>query len=169
VVYSSKAMGNGIKDFIRDLILVKNSTFDRAKTLEIAVEIGEVNRKLGKKPYILIGPGRWGSNDRFLGIPVDWSHISGVKTMVETPMQDIKIEPSHGSHFFHNVTSLGIPYLTVSQRSKVDFVDWDWLENLPFIEDKNYIRHIKLDKPLIIKVDGRCGAGLVEKGEQKPE
>jgi hypothetical protein len=167
VVYSSKAMGNGIRDFIQDIILVKNSSFDRTKTRDIAFEIGEINKKLKKTPYMLIGPGRWGSNDRFLGIPVNWNHISGVKTIVETPMQGINIEPSHGSHFFHNVTSLGIPYLTVTQKSKPDFVDWKWLENLPVVEEKQYIQYIKLDEPLIVKVDGRCGTGIIEKINSK--
>jgi hypothetical protein len=166
VVYSSKAMGNGIRDFIEDIILVKNSTFDRTKTREIAIEIGDINKKLGKKPYLLIGPGRWGTNDRFLGIPVDWNQISGVKTMVETPLQEIRIEPSHGSHFFHNVTSLGIPYLTITHRSKKDFIDWNWFNNLPLLEEKEYIRHIKLDSPLIVKIDGRCGAGTIEKNSK---
>jgi hypothetical protein len=168
-VYSSKAMGNGIRDFIRNIIVVKNSSFDRTKTQEIAVEIGEINKELNNEPYILIGPGRWGSNDRFLGIPVEWNQISAVKTIVETPMQDIQIEPSHGSHFFHNVTSLGIPYLTVSKRSKVDFVDWDWLESLNIKKEMKYIRYIQLDKSVIVKVDGRCGAGVVEKGDSDTE
>ncbi len=166
VVFSTKAMGNGIKDSIYDLIVVKNSMFDRTKTLDIATEIGDLNKKLIKIPYILLGPGRWGSNDRFLGIPVNWNHISGVKTMVETPIENIRIEPSHGSHFFHNVTSLGIPYLTVTDRSFKDFVNWSWLDQLPAVEEKRYIRHIKLDKPLTVKVDGRVGLGIIEKCEE---
>jgi hypothetical protein len=169
LVYSSKAMGNGIRDFIKSIIIIKNSTFDRTKTQEIAMEIGEINNKFKNEPYLLIGPGRWGSNDRFLGIPVDWNQISGVKTIVETPMQDISIEPSHGSHFSHNVTSLGIIYLTVSKRSKVDFVDWNWLENQPITNEKKYIRYINLDNPLIVKVDGRCGVGVIDKGKNKTD
>jgi CheY-like chemotaxis protein len=167
LVYSSKAMGNGIRDFIKDIVMVKTSTFDRTKTMEIAVEIGEINKKLNRTPYILIGPGRWGSNDRFLGIPVNWNQISGVKTMVEIPIEGITIEPSHGSHFFHNVTSLGIPYLTVTQKSKIDFFDESWLENLTVSEEKQYIFHIKMDTPLIVEVDGRCGIGIIKKNKKK--
>jgi hypothetical protein len=163
IVYSTKAMGNIMLDNIKDIIYVPASTFDRTKTIEISQEIGQLNKKLVKTPYILLGPGRWGSNDRFLGVPVDWDQISRVKTMVETPIEDIRVEPSHGSHFFHNVTSLGIPYLTIIHGNKNDYVDWTWLEDKEPVEELKYIRHIKLDKTLVVKVDGQSGTGVILK------
>lgn len=165
-ISSSKSMGNGILDEIKDMIFVNNESFDRVHTVDIANEIGEINKKLGAKPYILIGPGRWGSNDKWLGIPVDWSQISGARTMVETPIKDIKVEPSHGSHFFHNVTSLGIPYLTITHSAHDDFIDWEWLENLPITEEKKFIRHVQSKKPFLVKVDGRLGRGVIKKVKQ---
>lgn len=163
LVASSKGMGNGVLDTIQDLLFVPTPTFNRKYTIEIANEIGELNRKLRKNPYILIGPGRWGSADRWLGIPVDWSQISNARTMVETPMEDIRVEPSHGSHFFHNVTSLGIPYLTITSKSRTDFVDWDWLQSLPVTEEKKFVKHIHLDTPMVVKIDGRSGMGVIFK------
>jgi len=162
-VSSSKAMGNGIFDNIKDVIFIRNKIFDRANTIEIAMEIGELNKNLQNTNYILIGPGRWGSADKWLGIPVAWDQISGARVMVETPMEDIKVEPSHGSHFFHNLTSLGIPYLTVTNNPETDFVDWDWLEALPNSEEKKFVVHVQLKKPAIVKVDGRCGLGVIQK------
>jgi hypothetical protein len=164
-VSSSKAMGNGIFDNIKDIIFIRKEIFDRANTLEIAREIGELNKDLINTPYILIGPGRWGSTDKWLGIPVTWDQISGVKVIVETPMEDIKIEPSHGSHFFHNLTSLGIPYLTVSDGLTPDFVDYKWLENLPVFLNKNFVTHVRMKNPVIAKIDGRSGAGVIQKAE----
>jgi len=162
-VTSSVGMGNGVVDTIQDLLYIPPTTFDRKNTIEIANEIGELNKKLDNNPYILIGPGRWGSADRWLGIPVDWSQISNARTMVETPMEDIVVEPSHGSHFFHNVTSLGIPYLTVTHKSKIDFVDWDWLEKLPVTEEKKYVKYVHLESPVVVKIDGRSGIGVIFK------
>ena len=161
-VSSSKAMGNGIIDNIKDIIFIRNKLFDRANTVEIAKEIEELNKNLFDSNYILIGPGRWGSADKWLGIPVAWNQISRARVMVETPMEDIKVEPSHGSHFFHNLTSLGIPYLSVS-NTKEDFVDWEWLETLPIAEEKKFVVHLKLHKPTIVKVDGRSGTGVIQK------
>jgi len=115
-------------------------------------------------PYVLIGPGRWGSFDRWLGIPVEWSQISEARAIVETPMQDIKVDPSFGSHFFHNICALGIPYLTVLGDTKEDFIDWAWLEEQTSRWEGKYVRHIRLTDPMTIKVDGRTGKGLILKG-----
>ncbi len=163
LAFSSKALGNGIVENIKDVVFVTKNTFDRLHTVDIANEIGEINAKLNNEPYILIGPGRWGSNDRWLGIPVTWDQISGARTIVETPIEDIRVDPSHGSHFFHNVTSLGIPYLTLTYGSETDFIDWSWLEKLPVSVEKRFVRHLHFKSPLIIKVDGRCGFGLIQK------
>ena len=146
-----------------DIVIIGAGGAGLRAAIEIAREIGELNKNLLNSPYILIGPGRWGSTDRWLGIPVAWDHISGARVLVETPMEDISVEPSHGSHFFHNLTSLGIPYFTVAKNSETDFVDWDWLETLPVHQEKKFVTHVKLKCPTWVKVDGRSGRGVIQK------
>ena len=154
--FSNHALGNAQKDDIADICYVKPDVFDPGRTPQIAREIGKINSQLvakGRK-YLLIGPGRWGSADRWLGIPVSWAEISGVDAMVETASTKLKAEPSQGSHFFHNITTLGINYITVSEDGE-DFLDWDWLTSLPAATETFYVAHLKLDKPFTLKVDGR--------------
>jgi len=154
--FSNHALGNAQKDDIADICYVKPDVFDPGRTPQIAREIGKINSQLvakGRK-YLLIGPGRWGSADRWLGIPVSWAEISGVGAMVETASTKLKAEPSQGSHFFHNITTLGINYITVSEDGE-DFLDWDWLTSLPAATETFYVAHLKLDKPFTLKVDGR--------------
>ena len=121
-------MKNKAINTIKNIVYVSPETFDNTKTIEIADEIGEINKYLSLSPYILIGPGRWGSEDRFLGIPVKWDQISAVKVMVETALKDFKVEPSQGTHFFHNITSRGIGYINIPYKSKESYLDWEWLE-----------------------------------------
>jgi hypothetical protein len=109
---------------------------------------------LEDRKYLLIGPGRWGSADRWLGIPVNWSEICGVGAMVETTFTKLKADPSQGSHFFHNITTLGINYISISEHGE-DFLDWKRLTSLPVTTETSYVAHIKLDKPFTLKVDGR--------------
>ena len=116
-----------------------------------------------KQPYLLIGPGRWGTEDRFLGIPVKWNQISGVRVMVETGFKNFNIDPSQGTHFFHNITSRGIGYINVPYNSKINFIDWKWIEEKKPIKNLKYIKHIQLSSPLIIKLDGRSGSAIIEK------
>jgi hypothetical protein len=164
LIYSQKALGNGVIRSIHNIIYVSPDTFDNTKTLKIAQEIGKLNEKFASfEPYILIGPGRWGSEDRFLGIPVHWSEISNVKVMVETSLENYNIDPSQGTHFFHNITSRGIGYINVSYGSKNEFIDWDWLNNKKPKNKLKYIKHISLSKPLSIKLNGRRGAALILK------
>ena len=149
-------MGNAEKDDITDIFYVKPNVFDPGKTPQIAREIGKMNSQLvakGRK-YLLIGPGRWGSADRWLGIPVSWAEISRVDAMVETASAKLKAEPSQGSHFFHNITTLGINYISVSEDGE-DVLDWDWLTSLPVTKETFYVAHLRLDKPFTLKVDGR--------------
>jgi hypothetical protein len=153
---SERALGNVERSDIADIIYIKPRDFDPSKTREIASEVGQLNRELlqaGRK-YLLIGPGRWGSADHWLGIPVAWSDISGVGAMVETTYASLQAEPSQGSHFFHNIISLGINYVTVTDRDG-GFIDWDWLEAQQLKENKRYTALTRLDAPLVIKVDGR--------------
>jgi len=153
---SSHALGNGERRDITDILFVKPDSFDPGQTPKIAIEIGKLNAKLmaaGRK-YLLIGPGRWGSADRWLGIPVTWSDICGVSAMVETTARELKADPSQGSHFFHNITSLGITYITVSNKEP-DHLDWDWLNAQPKAEDLQFMAHLRLDRSMRLKVDGR--------------
>ena len=160
-VYSDMVLGNGVIERIHDIVFIPPRAFDRTKTVEIAEEIGKLNEQLDFIPYILIGPGRWGTKDRFLGIPVIWSQISGVRTIIETTIPGFIIDPSHGTHFFHNMTSLGIPYFTVNHHKEDHAIDWEWLESLETKNSDRYVKHVRTKKPLMVKVNGRSGAGLI--------
>jgi hypothetical protein len=153
---STHALGNAVKKDLADIIYVKPDAFDPGRTPEIARQIGKMNSELAKngRKYLLIGPGRWGSADRFLGIPVSWAEISGVGAMVEIASSKLKAEPSQGSHFFHNITTLGISYVTVTE-DKGCFIDWHWLTSLPVVKDASFVSHVRLEKPITLKVDGR--------------
>ena len=162
--YSTMALGNGKFHNLTDIIYARPETFDPARTVDIAGEVGRFNRQLValKRKYLLIGPGRWGSADRWLGIPVSWSEISGVGAIVETTAENLKADPSQGSHFFHNITSLGISYLNTSGGGK-DFIDWQWLNNLQAAAETNYLRHIVLTDPLMLKIDGKSSRAVLLK------
>jgi hypothetical protein len=153
---SSHALGNAEKKDMTDILFIKPDEFDAAKTPQIAREIGELNAGLlnESRKYLLVGPGRWGSADRWLGIPVSWAEICGVGAMVETDSEKLKADPSQGSHFFHNITTLGITYATVLDRDS-DFIDWDWLTGQPVANQTTHVAHVRLDKPFTLKVDGR--------------
>ena len=154
--HSHNALGNAEKNNIADILYVKPDVFDAGRTPEIAREIGELNANLlrEKRKYLLVGPGRWGSADRWLGIPVSWAEISGVGAMVETSSAELRAEPSQGSHFFHNISTLGINYVTVSD-DEPDFLDWDWIQSLPVAIETPFVAHTILDRPFVLKVDGR--------------
>jgi hypothetical protein len=160
--YSTMALGNGRFEEIEDVIFVNPDTFDAARTIEIAMEIGKVNKEmlLRNRKYLLIGPGRWGSADRWLGIPVRWTDISGVGAIVETSIKNLKADPSQGSHFFHNITSLGISYLNTSEGGE-DFVDWNWLRSLSAEKQTPHLKHVALKKPLTIKIDGKQSKAVI--------
>ncbi len=153
---SGQALGNGINNTIKDIVFVKPEDFKSEATLLIAGEIGKINASLvkEKRPYLLVGPGRWGSSDRWLGIPVQWQNISGVSAIIELRNAAIRAEPSQGSHFFQNITSLGIPYITVTEDSD-DFFDWQWIKALPPSRETKFLKHVHLDNPLLLKIDGR--------------
>jgi CheY-like chemotaxis protein len=154
--YSCHALGNAEKTDLADILYIKPDVFDPSKTPEVAKEIGKLNAGLVKerRRYLLIGPGRWGSADRWLGIPVSWAEICGVGAMIETSSPHLKADPSQGSHFFHNITSLGINYVTISNTNK-DFLNWNWLTSLPVTDETTFVAHVTLEKPFVLKVDGR--------------
>jgi hypothetical protein len=160
--YTDKALGNAIKEDMADILFVRPDTFDPAQTTKIAREIGKFNARLVReeRKYLLIGPGRWGSADRWLGIPVTWADISGVGAIVESASDKLSADPSQGSHFFHNITSLGICYLTVGSRPD-DRMDWDWLVALPTAHESPHVIHALCRPAFTLKVDGRRGLGLL--------
>ncbi|UCH19904.1 MAG: phosphoenolpyruvate synthase PpsA [Deltaproteobacteria bacterium] len=162
--YSTMALGNSQFKDISDIIYIRPETFDPAKTMDIATDIGKVNRQLvtQHRKYLLIGPGRWGSADRWLGIPVTWNEISGVGAIIETTAENLRADPSQGSHFFHNITSLGISYLNTRENGE-DFIDWDWLQSLPAESETPYLRHVRLKKPLTLKIDGKSSCAVLLK------
>jgi len=160
--YVSQSLGHGSFTDLVDIVYVCPESFDGSKTREMALEIGEINRRLleEKKPFLLIGPGRWGSADPWLGIPVQWVDISGVAAIIELRNDKIRADPSQGTHFFQNITSLGIPYLTLNENglqqdgSRGDFLDWQWLDQQPLVKKGKYIRHVRLGEPFVLKCDG---------------
>jgi hypothetical protein len=161
LVSTDSALGNGVLENIRDVVLVPPGTFDANKTIEIAGEVDEINRTLQGTPYILIGPGRWGTRDRFAGVPVQWHQISWARTIIETSFEGFRVAPSHGTHFFHNITSLGIMYLTVPHDSPGASMNWKELDLVPPLTTRKYVRHIRLPDPVTVKVDGKSGRGVI--------
>jgi hypothetical protein len=166
---SSRALGHGSYTGIRDLILVKPGAYQPAQAAAIAQEIGALNERLvqERRPYVLIGPGRWGTADPWLGIPVQWPQISGARIIVEASPAGHRVEPSQGSHFFHNLTALRLGYLTIppgaTREAPIDgdFLDWDWLLGQPAASDGEHLRLVRLPHPLIAHLDGRHGLGLL--------
>lgn len=163
MIASRKALGHGVIDDVCDIIYVKPENFNASNNQLIAYDIEKFNRKMIEStiPYILIGPGRWGSSDPWLGIPVKWPHISGSKLIVETNISTYQIEPSQGTHFFQNLTSLGVAYFTVDTVNGEDILDQKLLDSMPAVEETKFIRRIRFDKSLSIKVDGKKNIGVV--------
>jgi hypothetical protein len=162
---SDHVMGNGTVDSIRDVVYVKPDSFEARHTRTIAAELERLNRPLlaAGRPYLLIGFGRWGSSDPWLGIPVDWGQICGAKVIVEATLPSMAVEPSQGSHFFHNITSFQVSYFAVSHFRRPG-IDWEWLARRPVESETDFVRHVRLDDPLLVKVDGRTGRGAVWHG-----
>ncbi|MGA1822872.1 MAG: PEP/pyruvate-binding domain-containing protein, partial [Thermoplasmatota archaeon] len=161
IIHTDHALGNGVIERIYDVVAVPPDTFDSLKTVEIAKEIGRINRTLAGKPYLLIGPGRWGTQDRFLGIPVKWAQISNARCIVETSLENFNTDPSHGTHFFHNLTSMGMHYFTIRHNDPKQRIDWDWIMSQQSFTEGEFVRHFRLTTPLSIKVDGRTGKGMI--------
>jgi hypothetical protein len=160
-----KVLGNGFIRDIRDLIYVRPDTFDRSKTALIAQQIGDLNATLkrAKRPFFLVGPGRWGSADPWLGIPVKWAQISGVRCLVETDMEEIHVDPSEGSHFFQNIMSFGIGYLTVDFKSPADVLDFSWLASQKAVAETAFVRHICCEEPFEGAIVGKRNFGAILK------
>ncbi len=163
VLLTRKSMGNGLIDGITDIIFIEPEKFDNKRTLEMADEIAATNEKMVKenRKYILIGPGRWGSRDKFLGIPVTWPQISFAKIIVEVSLPDFHPDASLGSHFFHNVTSMNVGYFSVSQDSDLDKVNWEMIRNQQAIGKGEFLRHVRFEKPLMVRMDGKKGMAVI--------
>ena len=160
---SGHALGNAVKQNMQDIVYVRPDRFDASQTIKIAQEIRQVNLDLTKanRTYVLIGPGRWGSRDRWLGIPVTWQDIFAVGAIVETTSDEMRSEPSQGSHFFHNISTIGIPYFTVGTTDD-DYLDWDWLlSQLSQKKQTTFVAHLTLPSPMTLKVDGRKLQGII--------
>ncbi|SYZ71868.1 conserved hypothetical protein [Candidatus Zixiibacteriota bacterium] len=166
VCVSNMALGNGFIRDIRDVVYVKKDKFERNMTVKMAEEMGQLNADLKqrKRPYLLIGPGRWGSSDPWLGIPVKWAQISGVRCIVETGFEDMHVDPSQGSHFFQNITSFGIGYLTINPKLRSgDFINLDDFDGLGAASETDHLRHVALPGPLKIALNGRKNFGVILK------
>lgn len=165
IIYSESALGNGIIKDIYDLVYVKPNTFDSTNNPLIASKIGKINEKFVEenKNFVLIGPGRWGSRDKWLGIPIKWSQISAARLIVESGLADYRIDPSQGTHFFQNLTSFKVGYFTINPYINDGFYNLDYLDNQVAIYEDEFVRHIRFKNAIVVKIDGRKKTGVVLK------
>ncbi|MDR4989093.1 MAG: PEP/pyruvate-binding domain-containing protein [Bacteroidales bacterium] len=165
IIICHNALGNGVIDNVHDIIYVKPDTFDSAHTKEMADIINKLNGKFTKNGgnYILVGPGRWGSTDPWLGIPVKWAQISAARLIVESGLKHFHIDPSQGTHFFQNLTSFNVGYFTINPYLKEGYYDLDFLNKQTAVYEDQFIRHVRFELPLTIKIDGSKKLGVVMK------
>ncbi|MCX7775784.1 MAG: hypothetical protein N2067_06770 [Spirochaetaceae bacterium] len=171
VIFSRACMGNGRDLSIRHILWVDPRTYDRASTVEMAAEVESLDAlaRDGNFHYMLLGPGRWGTRDRWLGVPVSFSQIARARVIVEADLPDFSVDSSQGSHFFHNLTSMNIKYIKISSTSREDFVDWEWLYRQPVVKRTRHCALTQLDMPLDIRMDGRTRLGAVMKSLVRAE
>lgn len=165
IITSNNILGNGIANDIYDLVYVKTADFNANNNQQIAEEIEKINRGFNEseKGYILVGPGRWGSSDPWLGIPVKWPHISRSKVIVECGLEQYRIDPSQGTHFFQNLTAFGVGYFTINPFKKEGWFDQTYVDQLPAVTETKHVRHIHFDHPIIVKMNGKKSQGVVMK------
>jgi hypothetical protein len=163
IVAATRVMGHGRIDTVADVIYIRPDVFRKEFNTRIAAEIASLNTPLAEagRDYMLITFGRLGSSDPWLGVPVNWGQISRARVIVEATTPDFDVELSQGAHFFHNMTSLGIFYFTVPHSSRYP-IDWDWLDRQTVVAETEHVRHVRLEKPLLVRVDGRKGLGTIE-------
>lgn len=163
ILYTEKGMGNGLIKDITDVIYIDRDAFDKSNTVEMARDIQVLNEKMCRegRRYILIGPGRWGTRDRWIGIPVKWPQISNAKVIVETGFEDFPLDASSGSHFFHNVTSMNVGYFSVQEELTGSFIKWDILDKQQLIEKTPWFRHVRFDKPVKVRMDGKKRISII--------
>lgn len=163
LIYGEQALGIGMMADLSDIVYVKSAAFDSLSTEKIAEELLALNSRMRDegRSYILVGPGRWGSSDPYLGVPVKWNHISEAKVIVECGIEKFEVEPSQGTHFFQNVTSLGVGYLTISPFRGDGIFREELLDTMPALYDGKYLRQIRFNRPLWVCIDGRSNRGMV--------
>ena len=168
ILTSTSVLGHGIVTDVQDIIDVKTGAFCSSNNQSIAYDIEKMNRQFTgeEKNYVLVGPGRWGSSDSWLGIPVKWPHISNARVIVECGLENYRVDPSQGTHFFQNLTSFGVGYFTINPFKGDGWFDEGYLNSLPAVEETEYLRHVRFDKPVVIKMDGKKSLGVVLKPEK---
>ncbi|MBE6280772.1 MAG: phosphoenolpyruvate synthase [Bacteroides sp.] len=166
---SSNSLGHGIMEDVFDVVYVKTDGYTASNNQMIAYEIEKLNRKFldEGKHYVLVGPGRWGSSDTWLGIPVKWPHISAARVIVEAGLTNYRVDPSQGTHFFQNLTSFGVGYFTINAYMNDGIYNQDFLNAQPAIEETQFVRHIRFENPITIKMDGKKKIGVVMMPEDK--
>lgn len=167
LLFTRSSLGNGEVKGISDVIYIDREKFSKLKTLEMVNEIEYLNNIMvnENRNYVLIGPGRWGTRDQFLGIPVIWTQISNAKVIVEVSLENYPLDSSLGSHFFHNVTSMNIGYFSIQHRSSSDFILWEELEKQKVIATTTYFKHVRFEKPFTILMDGMQRTSAILKTE----
>jgi hypothetical protein len=167
ICQSSVVLGHGRVQDLQDAIVVDSHRFERQRSREVAQAVAHLNAKLSaeNRPYLLIGVGRWGSTDPWLGIPVAWDQISGARVIVESGFRDFRVAPSQGSHFFQNLTAFQIGYFTVNPDASDGFVDWQWLADQSAAEERGCVRHLRFDSPLVVMMNGKVSRGMIFKPE----
>ena len=164
---SNKVLGNGRIENLYDVVVVDSHRFERSRSQEVAKAVAHFNGLLSveNRPYLLIGVGRWGSNDPWLGFPVEWDEISGARVIVEAGFRDFRVTPSQGSHFFQNLTAFQIGYFTVNPDAGEGSVDWEWLTEQPSVDEDGCVRHLQFEAPLRVVMNSRTSQGVIFKPE----
>src|SRR5208282_3353482 len=168
---SAHVLGHGRIQDLHDVLVVDSHRFDRSRSQEVAIAVARLNAKLRDRncPYLLIGVGRWGSNDPWLGIPVEWDEISGARVIVEAGFRDFRVTPSQGSHFFQNLTAFQIGYFTVNPDAGEGSVDWQWLAEQPVVEEQGCVRHLQFAEPIRVLMNSRTSQGVIFKPAPKEQ
>jgi hypothetical protein len=167
ICQSTKVLGNGRIENLQDIVVVDSHRFERSRSQEVGRAVAHFNATLSadNRPYLLIGVGRWGSNDPWLGIPVEWDEISGARAIIEAGFHDFRVTPSQGSHFFQNLTAFQVGYFTVNPDAGEGSVDWQWLAEQPAVEEQGCVRHLQFAAPLRVIMNSRTSQGVIFKPE----
>jgi CheY-like chemotaxis protein len=164
---SNKVLGNGRIENLYDIVVVDSQRFERSRSQEVGKAVAHFNGMLNSenRPYLLIGVGRWGSNDPWLGIPVEWDEISGARVIVEAGFHDFRVTPSQGSHFFQNLTAFQVGYFTVNPDAREGSIDWEWLNRQPAVDEDGCVRHLRFCSPMRVVMNSRTSQGIILKPE----
>ena len=163
ILRSNNSLGHGIMNEVYDIVYVKTDGYSASNNQTIAWEIEKMNQQFLNegKNYVLVGPGRWGSSDTWLGIPVKWPHISAARVIVEAGLTNYRVDPSQGTHFFQNLTSFGVGYFTINAFMNDGVYNQDFLNAQPAVEETKFLRHVRFEKPIVVKMDGKKKQGVV--------